>query len=109
MIRPSPFRYFKTGYGIIRLAAIHFLRFSLLLRRHEDFLHEGGIKINRWPAQPRSGLSDINGLQNEDGWTAVAFPPPLAPATLFSLCHHSRVFSLFPRIMVEGLSPSARG
>ena len=46
MIRPSPFRYFKTSPEIIRLAVMMYVRFPLSLRNVEDLLHERGIEIS---------------------------------------------------------------
>jgi putative transposase len=46
MIRPSPFRYFKTSPQIIRLAVMMYVRFPLSLRNVEDLLHERGIEIS---------------------------------------------------------------
>ncbi len=45
MIKPSPFRYFKTSPEIIRLAVMMYIRFPLSLRNVEDLLHERGIDI----------------------------------------------------------------
>ena len=42
MIQRSPFRYFKTGPDIIRLALMLYTRFPLSLRNVEDLLHERG-------------------------------------------------------------------
>ena len=46
MIKRSPFRYFKTGPQIIRLAVMLYVRFPLSLRNVEDLLHERGIEIS---------------------------------------------------------------
>ena len=46
MIKPDPFRYFKTSREIIRLAVMLYVRFPLSLRNVEDFLHERGIDIS---------------------------------------------------------------
>ena len=46
MTKPSPFRYFKTNPGIIRLAVMLHIRFPLSLRNVEDLLHERGIEIS---------------------------------------------------------------
>ena len=43
MTRRSPFRYFKTGPEIIRLAAMLDIRFPLSLRNVEDLLRERGV------------------------------------------------------------------
>jgi len=45
MTKRSPFRYFKTSLEIIRLAAMTYIRFPLLLRNVEELLHERGIDI----------------------------------------------------------------
>ena len=39
----SPFYYFKTSPGIIRLAVMLYVRFPLSLRNVEDLLHKRGI------------------------------------------------------------------
>jgi putative transposase len=46
MTKWSPFRYFKTSPGIIRLAVMMYVRFPLSLRNVEDLLHERGIDIS---------------------------------------------------------------
>lgn len=46
MSRPSPFRYFKTWPGIIRLAVMKNVRFPLSLRNVEDLLHERGVDVS---------------------------------------------------------------
>jgi putative transposase len=46
MIKPSPFRYFRTSPEIIRLAVMMYVRFPLSLRNVEDLLHERGIDIS---------------------------------------------------------------
>jgi hypothetical protein len=46
MTKRSPFRSFKTGPEIIRLAVMMYVRFSLSLRNVEDLLHERGIDIS---------------------------------------------------------------
>ncbi len=46
MIKPSPFRYFKTSPEIIRLAVMLYVRFPLSLRNVEDLLHERGIDVS---------------------------------------------------------------
>jgi putative transposase len=46
MTQRSPFRYFKTGPEIIRLAVMMYIRFPLSLRNVEDLLHERGIDIS---------------------------------------------------------------
>ena len=46
MIKPNPFRYFKTSPQIIRLAVMLYVRFPLSLRNVEDLLHERGIEIS---------------------------------------------------------------
>jgi putative transposase len=46
MIKPNPFRYFKTSPEIIRLAVMMYVRFPLSLRNVEDLLHERGIDIS---------------------------------------------------------------
>jgi len=42
----SPFKYFKTGPEIIRLAVMLYVRFPLSLRNVEDLLHERGVEIS---------------------------------------------------------------
>jgi transposase-like protein len=46
MPQHSPFRYFKTGPEIIRLAVMLYIRYLLSLRNVEDLLHERGIEIS---------------------------------------------------------------
>ena len=46
MTQRTPFRYFKTSPGIIRLAVLLYVRYPLSLRNVEDLLHERGIEIN---------------------------------------------------------------
>lgn len=46
MIKLDPFRYFKTGREIIRLAVVLYVRFPLSLRNVEDLLHEPGIDVS---------------------------------------------------------------
>jgi len=46
MPKRSPFRYFKTGPEIIRLAVMLYVRFPLSLRNVEDLLHERGIEVS---------------------------------------------------------------
>ena len=46
MIKPSPFRYFKTSPEVIRLAVMLYIRFPLSLRNVEDLLHERGIEVS---------------------------------------------------------------
>ncbi len=46
MTKRSPFRYFKTSAGIIRLAVMMYVRFPLSLRNVEDLLHERGVEIS---------------------------------------------------------------
>ena len=46
MLKPSPFRYFKTSPEIIRLAVMLYIRFPLSLRNVEDLLHERGIEVS---------------------------------------------------------------
>ncbi|MBB3064364.1 hypothetical protein [Limibacillus halophilus] len=46
MTKRSPFRYFKTSPEIIRLAVMMYVRFPLLRRNVEDFLHERCIDIS---------------------------------------------------------------
>ena len=46
MLKPSPFRYFKTSPEVIRLAVMLYIRFPLSLRNVEDLLHERGIEIS---------------------------------------------------------------
>ena len=42
----SPFRYFKTSPGIIRLSVMMYVRFPLSLRNVEDLLRERGIEVS---------------------------------------------------------------
>lgn len=46
MIKPSPFRYFKTSLEIIRLAVMLHVQFPLWLRKVEDLLHERGVDVS---------------------------------------------------------------
>ncbi len=46
MTKRSPFRYFKTGPEVIRLAVMMYIRFPLSLRNVEDLLHERGIDVS---------------------------------------------------------------
>src|SRR5436190_15527876 len=46
MLRPNPFRYFKTSPEIIRLAVMLYIRYPLSLRNVEDLLHERGVEIS---------------------------------------------------------------
>ena len=46
MPKSSPFKYFKTGPEIIRLAVMLYVRFPLSLRNVEDLLHERGIDVS---------------------------------------------------------------
>ena len=46
MTKHDPFKYFKTSRGIIRLAAMMYVRYPLSLRNVEDLLHERGIDIS---------------------------------------------------------------
>ncbi len=46
MTMRSPFRYFKTSPGIIRLAVMMCIRFPLSLQKVEDLLRERGINIS---------------------------------------------------------------
>jgi putative transposase len=46
MIKPSPFRYFKTSPEIIRLAVMMYVLFPLSLRNVKDLLHEREIDVN---------------------------------------------------------------
>lgn len=46
MTKSSPFKYFKTSPGIIRLAVMFYVRFPLSLRNVEDLLHERGIDVS---------------------------------------------------------------
>ena len=46
MIKRSPFRYFKMGPEIIRLAVMLYVLFPLSLRNVENLLHERGIEIS---------------------------------------------------------------
>jgi len=46
MTKGSPFRYFKTGPDITRLAVMMYVRFPLSLQNVEDLLHERGVDIS---------------------------------------------------------------
>jgi len=46
MTKRAPFKYFKTGPEIIRLAMMLCVRFPLSLRNVEDILHERGVDIS---------------------------------------------------------------
>lgn len=46
MTKPSPFKWFKTGPEIIRLAVMLYVRFPLSLRNVEDLLHERSVEIS---------------------------------------------------------------
>ena len=46
MIKPSPFKWFKTSSEIIRLAVMMYVRFPLSLRNVEDLLHERRVEIS---------------------------------------------------------------
>ena len=46
MIKPSPFKWFKTSPEIIRLAVMLYVRFPLSLRNVEDLLHERGVDVS---------------------------------------------------------------
>ncbi|MDG2403931.1 MAG: DDE-type integrase/transposase/recombinase, partial [Paracoccaceae bacterium] len=46
MTKHSPFRYFKTSPGIICLALMMYVRYSLSLHNVEDLLHERGINAS---------------------------------------------------------------
>ena len=46
MTQRSPFRYFKTGLEIIRLAAMLCVLYPLTLRNVEDLLHERCVEIS---------------------------------------------------------------
>jgi len=46
MTKLSPFRYFKMGSEIIRLAVMKYVRFPLSLLNVEDLLYERGIDIS---------------------------------------------------------------
>lgn len=55
--------------------------------------------------QPALGFGHSDGRQaGRDGWTAVAFPPPLAPANTFSRSGCGRSFPLLSRVMRVKLS-----
>ena len=51
MPKPSPFRYFKTSPGIIRVAVMLYIRFPLSLRNVEDLLHERGVDVSHETAR----------------------------------------------------------
>jgi putative transposase len=51
MKKRDPFKYFKTGPEIIRLAVMLFIRFPLSLRDVEDLLHERGIDVSHETAR----------------------------------------------------------
>jgi putative transposase len=46
MTMRGPFKWFKTGSEIIRLAEILYVLFPLSPRNIEDLLHERGVKIS---------------------------------------------------------------
>ena len=46
MAKRSPFKYFKTGPEIFRLAEMLYVRFPLSLRNIEDLLHERSIDVS---------------------------------------------------------------
>lgn len=46
MIKPSPFKRFKTSLKIICLAVMMYVQFPLLLRNIEDLLHKRDIYIS---------------------------------------------------------------
>ena len=46
MIKPSPFKWFKTSPEIIRLAVMLYVRFPLSLRNVEDLLHQRGVDVS---------------------------------------------------------------
>ena len=41
----NPFKYYKTSPEIIKLAEIHYVRYTLSLRQVEDIPHDRGINI----------------------------------------------------------------
>jgi hypothetical protein len=49
-------------------------------------------------------LNDNNNLEGGERSIPVASPPPLAPAKAFSRSGCGRIFSLYSRVMREGLS-----
>ena len=60
MTKRDPFKYFKTGREIIRLAVMLYVRFPLSLRNVEDLLHERGIDI----AMKRYGTGGIGSVRS---------------------------------------------
>jgi len=46
MTRRSPFGYVRSSSGIIRLAAMLYVRFPLSIRNVEDLLDERGIEVS---------------------------------------------------------------
>lgn len=46
MTERDPFKYFKSGSEIIRLAMMMYVRFPLSLRNVEDLLHELSIDVS---------------------------------------------------------------
>src|SRR5690606_33314123 len=55
-----------------------------------------------WIAQENGDLSE--GISSREGWISGPSPPPLAPAKAFSRSGRGRIFSLYSRVMREGLS-----
>ena len=58
--------------------------------------------------QPISGYQNLrilffNELGPREGSTAVAFPPPLIPENLFSVCGPSQIFLLFSKVIADEL------
>jgi len=87
MIKPSPFRYFKTSPEIIRLAVMLYVRSPLSLRNVEDMLHERGIEVSHeiirfwwnrfgqyWPPRFERNASNNCGLTPTGGgiWTGCS-------------------------------------
>ena len=46
MTKSSPFKWFKTGPEIIRLAVMLYIRFPFSLRNVEDLLHQRGVDVS---------------------------------------------------------------
>ena len=97
------------------------MRYPRSLRNVEDLILVRLIEIFREPvrscrkkSQQISPVSHVDGrlefmcmqirrLSPREGSTAVAFPPPLAPAKSFSRSGCGRIIPLFSGVMREGL------
>jgi hypothetical protein len=90
-------KYFKTSAEIIRLAVMMYIWFPLSVGSVEDLLRK----------RDRDCTSDINNLVVVESWISDPPSPPLAPAKTFSRSGCGRIFSLFSKVMRDGLSPGA--